>query len=154
MRRPRLIAVMVVGGAITVLAAQQSADRSWTPGVQKAPEDSPVLSPEAEMKQFYLPPGFHAELVAAEPLIQDPIAVDFDADGRMWVVEYPEYVPDLQAPEPNLDPIGRIVVLEDTDNDGKMDKRTVFADGLVQARAVKALDHGILWPAEFFAERL
>ena len=51
---------------------------------------------------------------------------------------------DLQAPEPNLDPIGRIVVLEDTDNDGKMDKRTVFADGLVQARAVKALDHGIL----------
>ncbi len=62
----------------------------------------------------------------------------------MWVVEYPEYVPDLQTPEPNLDPIGRIVVLEDTDNDGKMDKRTVFADGLVQARAVKALDRGIL----------
>ena len=51
---------------------------------------------------------------------------------------------DLQAPEPNLDPIGRIVVLEDTDNDGKMDKRTVFADGLVQARAVKVLDHGVL----------
>ena len=56
----------------------------------------------------------------------------------------PEYVPDLRAPEPNLDPIGRIAVLEDTNNDGKMDKRTVFADGLVQARAVKALDHGIL----------
>jgi len=62
-----------------------------------------VLSPENEMKQFYLPPGFHAELVAAEPLVQDPIAIDWDADGRMWVVEYPEYVPDLQAPEPNLD---------------------------------------------------
>ena len=62
----------------------------------------------------------------------------------MWVVEYPEFVPDLQTPEPNLEPIGRIVVLEDTDNDGKMDKRTVFADGLIQARAVKALDHGIL----------
>ena len=144
MRRLRLMALMVVAGAITVFAAQQPADRSWTPGVQKAPDDSSVLSPEDEMKQFYLPPGFHAELVAAEPLIQDPIAIDWDADGRMWVVEYPEYVPDLQAPEPNLDPIGRIVVLEDTDNDGKMDKRTVFADGLVQARAVKALDHGIL----------
>jgi mono/diheme cytochrome c family protein len=137
------MALMVVG-AISVLAAQQSADRSWTPGVQKAPDDSPVLSPEDEMKQFYLPPGFHAELVAAEPIIQDPIAIDWDADGRMWVVEYPEYVPDLQTPEPNLAPIGRIVVLEDIDNDGKMDKRTVFADGLVQARAVKALDHGIL----------
>ena len=144
MRKLRLMALMVVAGAITVLAAQQPADRSWTPGVQKAPDASPVLSPEDEMKQFYLPPGFHAELVAAEPLIQDPIAIDWDADGRMWVVEYPEYVRDLQAPEPNLDPIGRIAVLEDTDNDGKMDKRTVFADGLVQARAVKALDHGIL----------
>lgn len=144
MRRLRLMALMVVAGAITGLAAQQPADRSWTPGIQKAPDASPVLSPEDEMKQFYLPPGFRAELVAAEPLIQDPIAIDWDPDGRMWVVEYPEYVPDLQAPEPNLDPIGRIAVLEDTDNDGKMDKRTVFADGLVQARAVKALDRGIL----------
>jgi mono/diheme cytochrome c family protein len=144
MRRLRLIALLVVAGAVTVFTAQQPADRSWTPGVQKAPDASPILSPDDEMKQFYLPPGFHAELVAAEPLIQDPIAIDWDADGRMWVVEYPEYVPDLQTPEPNLDPIGRIAVLEDTDNDGKMDKRTVFADGLVQARAVKALEHGIL----------
>jgi len=91
--------LVVVGGAIAVLAAQQPADRSWTPGVQKASDASPVLSPEEEMKQFYLPPGFHAELVAAEPLIQDPIAIDWDPDGRMWVVEYPEYVPDLQVGE-------------------------------------------------------
>ena len=80
----------------------------------------------------------------AEPLVQDPIAVDWDADGRLWVVEYPEYVRNLTDPEPNLEPIGRIGVLEDTDNDGTMDKRTVFADGLVQGRSVKALDHGIL----------
>src|SRR3954464_13673960 len=144
MRRLHLMALLLAGATITVLVAQQSADRSWTPGVQKMPVESPVLSPEEEMKQFYLPPGFHAELVAAEPLIQDPIAIDWDADGRMWVVEYPEFVPDLQTPEPNLAPIGRIVVLENVDNDGRMDKRTVFADGLVQARAVKALDHGIL----------
>jgi len=95
MRKLRLAALIVVGGAITVLAAQQPSDRSWTPGVQKAPDESPVLSPEEEMKRFYLPPGFHVELVAAEPLIQDPIAIDWDADGRMWAVEYPEYVPDL-----------------------------------------------------------
>ena len=96
------------------------------------------------MKHFYLPPGYRVELVASEPLVQDPIAVDWDADGRLWVVEYPEYVRNLTDPEPNLEPIGRIAVLEDTDNDGKMDKRTVFADGLVQGRSVKALDHGIL----------
>ena len=48
------------------------------------------------------------------------------------------------TPEPNLDPIGRIVVLEDTDHDGVMDKRTVFADGLILARALKVLEHGVL----------
>jgi putative membrane-bound dehydrogenase-like protein len=144
MRKLHLTALLFVLGGMAALPAQQPADRSWTPGVKKAADESPVLSPEEEMKQFFLPPGFHVELVASEPLIQDPIAIDWDADGRMWVVEYPEFVPDLQAPEPNLDPIGRIAVLEDTNNDGKMDKRTVFADGLVQGRSVKALDHGIL----------
>src|SRR5215470_3859486 len=116
MRRLRLIALLFACGA-TALLAQQVNDRSWSPGVQKAPDQSPPLSPEEEAKHFYLPPGFHAELVASEPLIKDPIAIDWDADGRMWVVEYPEYVPDLTTAEPNLEPIGRIAVLEDTNND-------------------------------------
>jgi mono/diheme cytochrome c family protein len=136
--------LLIASGVMTAVATQLPADRSWTPGVRKAPVESPPLTPQEEMQHFVLPPGFHAELVVSEPLIQDPIAIDWDADGRMWVVEYPEFVPDLDTPEPNLDPIGRIAVLEDTNNDGTMDKRTVFAGGLVQARAVKALDHGIL----------
>src|ERR1051325_3048948 len=122
MRRLRLLALLLTCAAMPVLIAQQPADRSWTPGVRKAPVESPPLTPEEEMKTFVLPPGYRVELVASEPLIQDPIAIDWDRDGRMWVVESPEFVPDLQAPEPNLDPIGRIVVLEDTNNDGKMDK--------------------------------
>src|SRR5205823_3663046 len=106
--------------------------------------ESPALSPTEALKTFYMPPGYHVELVASEPLVHDPIAMDWDPQGRLWVVEYPEYVRDLNAPEPNLDPIGRVVVLEDTNHDGRMDKRTVFADGLVQARALKVLDHGVL----------
>src|SRR6478672_13706656 len=144
MTRLHAMALVLFFGALVALGAQEPSDRSWSPGVQKAPDTSPPLSPADEMKQFYLPPGYRVELVASEPLIQDPIAIDWDADGRLWVVEYPEYVRNLTDPEPNLEPIGRIAVLEDTDNDGKMDKRTVFADGLVQARSVKALDHGIL----------
>ena len=54
------------------------------------------------------------------------------------------FVRDLVAPEPNLDPIGNVVVLEDTDSDGKMDKRTVFADKLILPRAVKVLSNGVL----------
>src|SRR5262249_4531111 len=65
-------------------------------------------------------------------------------DGRLWVVEIPGFLHDLAAPEPNLEPTGRVVVLEDTDHDGKMDKRTVFTDGLRLPRALKVLDHGVL----------
>ncbi len=141
----RIAALLVMAAGLGVYGYQSSpANRPWPPGVQKVSDESPALSPAEALKTFFMPPGYHLELVASEPLVQNPIAVDWDPDGRLWVVEYPEYVRDLQAPEPNLDPIGRIVVLEDTNNDGKMDKRTVFADGLVQARAVKVLDHGAL----------
>src|SRR6476661_934937 len=141
----RVSALFVVGAGLGLYGYQSSpVNRPWPPGVQKVSDESPALSPTDALKTFFMPPGYHVELVASEPLVQNPIAIDWDPDGRLWVVEYPEYVRDLQAPEPNLDPIGRIAVLEDTDNDGKMDKRTVFADGLVQARAVKALNQGIL----------
>ena len=116
----------------------------WPPGVQRVPADAPALSPAEAMKTFSMPPGYHLELVASEPLIQDPITIDWDGDGRLWAVEMPGFVPDLAAQEPNMAPIGRVVVLEDTDNDGVMDKRTVFADGLVLARSLKVLDRGAL----------
>ena len=88
-------------------------------------------------------PGYRLELVASEPLIQDPVAIDWDVQGRLWAVEMPGYMRDVAGGNEH-DPIGRIVVLEDTNDDGKMDKRTVFADGLVLARALKVLDHGVL----------
>src|SRR5262249_42413981 len=119
-------------------------DRSFPPGVQKVTDQSPALSPEEAMKSFYLPPGYYLELVASEPLVHDPIAMDWDTSGRLWVVEMPAYLRDLQLPEPNLEPMCRIVVLEDTDGDGRMDRRTVFADKLVLPRSVKVLEHGVL----------
>jgi putative membrane-bound dehydrogenase-like protein len=140
-----LIPALVLSLVFSAYAYQTSpVNRPWPPGVQRVSDDSPPLAPAEALKTFYMPPGYHVELVASEPLVKDPIAIDWDPDGRLWVVEYPEFVRHLQAPEPDLDPIGRIVVLEDLNGDGKMDKRTVFADGLVQARAVKVLDRGVL----------
>jgi mono/diheme cytochrome c family protein len=104
---------------------------------------SPVLSPADEMKTFHLPPGYRVELVASEPMVQEPVALDWDQEGRLWVVEMLGYIQDLPATT-EREPSGRISVLEDLDGDGRMDKKTVFLDGLVLPRAIKVLDRGVL----------
>src|SRR4051794_10166541 len=54
------------------------ANRPWPRGVQKVSNESPVLTPADALKTFYMPPGYHLELVASEPLVQDPTAIDWD----------------------------------------------------------------------------
>ena len=117
--------------------------RQWPPPVQKVSNDSPPLSPAEALKTFYLPPGYSVELVASEPLVHDPVAIDWDPEGRLWVVEMSGYMRDVSGTN-ERNPVGRVVVLQDEDGDGRMDKRTVFAEGLVLARAVKVLDRGVL----------
>jgi mono/diheme cytochrome c family protein/glucose/arabinose dehydrogenase len=143
--RFRIIALAMAATAVTAFGYQgASATGQWPPPVQKGPDGSPALSPAEALKTFSMPPGYHLELVASEPLIHDPIVIDWDPEGRLWAVEMPGFVPNLSAPEPYMEPIGKIVVLEDTDHDGTMDRRTVFADGLVLPRALKVLEHGVL----------
>ncbi|HWB01249.1 MAG TPA: PVC-type heme-binding CxxCH protein [Pirellulales bacterium] len=100
-----------------------------------------ALSPEASRDAIVLAPGFHAELVAAEPLIRSPVAIDFDADGRMFVVEYPEYN-DYAATRPHGH--GAVRVLEDRDGDGRMETSTILADGLHAPSGVLCYDGGAL----------
>jgi mono/diheme cytochrome c family protein len=115
----------------------------WPPPVQKVKDLSPPLSAEAEMKTFFLPPGYHVELIAQEPLVQDPVAIDYDADGRMYVLEMTGFA-NSKSMDDSKEPIGRVVILEDTNDDGKMDTRKVFLEGLVLPRALKALSNGVL----------
>lgn len=118
--------------------------QAWPPqSAHKTPEKAPTLSAEEELKTFVLPPGYHAQLVAKEPLVVDPIAIDFDADGRLWVLEMQGFMSEPSGAN-SREPINDVVVLEDTNNDGVMDKRTVFADKLVLPRALKVLDKGVL----------
>lgn len=138
------VALLMVTIVVTGHGYQNApSNRPWPPGVLKVSAESPPLSPQEALKTFYMPPGYRLELVAGEPLIQDPVAIDWDLDGRLWAVEMPGFMADITGSN-ELEPIGRVVVLEDADGDGTMDKRTVFADGLVLARSLKVLDRGVL----------
>jgi len=117
-------------------------NRPWPAAVQrKQPKFPPSLSPVEELKTFHMAPGYQVQLVASEPLVQDPIVAEFDGDGRLWVVEMQGYA--VGQKMVNMEePVGDVAILEDTDGDGVYDKRTVFQDKLILPRALKILDHG------------
>jgi mono/diheme cytochrome c family protein len=116
-------------------------NRPWPASVKtKQPEYPPVLTPAEELKTFHMAPGYQVQLVAADPLIKDPILAEFDGDGRLWVVEMQGYAVGKSMENVENPPMDDLVVLEDTDGDGVYDKRTVFIDKLVLPRALKVLD--------------
>src|SRR5437773_821682 len=85
------------------------------------------VSPEESIKTFKVADGLEATVFAAEPLLVNPCDIDVDARGRVWVCEGANY---RQWAKPPLRPAGdRIVILEDTDGDGRADKSTVFYQG-------------------------
>ncbi|QDV09357.1 Cytochrome c-552 precursor [Planctomycetes bacterium Poly30] len=104
---------------------------------------APVLSPEEERATISVPPGFVVDLVAAEPLVVDPVQIVFDELGRLWVVEMTGYMPDIDGNGEHA-PIGNIAILTDDDGDGTMDSRTNFATELVLPRGVVPLHGGAL----------
>ncbi len=85
------------------------------------------LPPEESMKHIVTPVGFRVELFAAEPDIVNPICMAWDERGRLWIAESIDYPNDIQPPGKGRD---RIKICEDTNNDGKADKFTIFADKL------------------------
>jgi putative membrane-bound dehydrogenase-like protein len=116
-RTPFLLVGILVAG---VAALSVSADSSLA---TKGP-----LSPTEEKVTFRLPKGLHAELVAAEPNVIDPVAMAFDEDGRLYVAEMRGY-PNGGVGTGNITS-GRIRVLEDTDGDGQFEKCSTYADNL------------------------
>lgn len=110
-----------------------------------APQDhpSPPKTPAQELATFEIEDGMKVELVAAEPLVEDPVIIAFDPDGRLWVVEMRGFMPDIDG-EGETQPLGRIKVLQDKNDDGRMDVATVFLDKLILPRAIALVKGGVL----------
>ncbi len=110
---------------------------------------APALSVEQALETFQVAPGYRIEVVAADPLLFDPVAMQIGPDGRLWVVEMRGYMPNVDGKGEDQ-PVGTIAVLTDTDGDGRMDKRSEFASGLVMPRALALVGDGLLVAAPPF----
>jgi len=118
-------------------------NRPWPAPVtptEELPDPAIARSPEEAIKTITTAPGYQLELVAAEPLVQDPIIAEFDGDGRLWVLEMRGFAYHENM-ENSWEPTSELVILEDTDNDTVFDKRTVFMNELILPRSFKILDN-------------
>lgn len=101
------------------------------------------LTPEQSIKTFKLPKGYHLELVASEPMIHEPVAVAWDGNARMYVAELNTYMQDVEGSDEHAQ-TSRVMLLEDTNNDGKMDKSSVFIDKMLLPRMLLCVGHELL----------
>jgi mono/diheme cytochrome c family protein len=102
--------------------------------------EEPVIS----LDGYKLEDGFELEVIASEPLLKAPVAIDFDSKGRIWVVQMPGYMNDMQGSDEDK-PTGSIQILEDLDNDGVVDHAKTFLDSLVMPRALAHVYGGLLY---------
>ena len=110
--------------------------------VVKSPNTVP-LEPADSMKLMNLPKGFSLELVVSEPEISEPVALTWDGNGRMYIVEMRGYMQSIDGLGAK-DPVGRVSLFEDTNGDGSFDKHSVFLDGLIEPRALLYVGDGLL----------
>jgi len=140
MKTPLAALVLLVGATSAFALNKGNAGPTDVKLKFNLPTPAP-LSPEEALKSFRLPPGFRIELVASEPMIESPVAISFDDQGRMFVVEMRSYMRDLEGTT-EKDPTSRVSLLTDTDGDGRMDKASAFLDNLVMPRGVMAVKGG------------
>src|SRR5204863_7795771 len=114
---------------------------SGYPGRKADDDPQPPKSPDEALRSIRVKPGLRVELVAAEPLVVDPVAIDFGTDGKLWVCEMRDYPMGMDG---HWKPGGRIKYLQDLDGDGQYDQATVFLDGLPFPTGVMAWNKGVL----------
>jgi len=128
-----LIACTIATGYVFPVSAQKIYDSQE--------ETIPKYTPSQAVATAKLPPGFRIQVAAAEPDVQQPIAMAWDAGGRLWVAENYTYAE--SSKKFDMDLSDRILVLEDTDGDGTFDKRKVFYENLKELTSIEVGNGGI-----------
>ena len=116
-------------------------DALKAPVIPQVELTSNPLSPEESAKKWQVREGYRIELVAAEPVVLDPVAFDWDEKGRLWVVEMADYPLGMDG---NGQTGGRVVMLEDGDADGRYDKRTVIVSDLSYPTGILTWREGVI----------
>ncbi|MBL9134371.1 MAG: c-type cytochrome [Verrucomicrobiales bacterium] len=140
----RIDEVALYDRALTATEVAAHFDASGFPRVAKVskpPTLTSPLSPMAALASIQVPEGFEVAQAAAEPLVVDPVAMDWDVAGRLWVVEMADYPLGM---DDNGKPGGRVRVLEDTDGDLRYDQSTLFAEGLNFPNGILTWRDGVL----------
>ncbi len=130
---PKLCLAFATGASLLVAAEYKPLEDARRPIAT-----TEALAPAEAVKKMTLPPGFSVQVVAAEPDIVQPVAYTIDDRGRLWVIQNTNY------PECPGEPKDKIIIFEDTDGDGKADKRTVFFDKLTFATGIN-VGFGGVW---------
>lgn len=135
-----VLALSALTCALMTGTALAQSEQVWPPEFQPMPDNFGYMEPEESLETFTLPPGYSIDLVASEPLLGDGIVMQWDYQGRLWVVEttFMLNLEDLTAATPS----SSVVILEDTDGDGVVDERKVFAEDLVLPRSLLILEPG------------
>ena len=143
-------AIMIYAESLT-LNKQTSPSYSFIPNQVMKVDSGPKnlefkllpLSPEQSLTKFIVPEGYHVELVASEPMITEPVAIAWDGNAKMYVAQMETYTQDTDGTG-TKDPKSRVMLLEDTNNDGKMDKSSVFIKDMILPRMLLCVNHELL----------
>lgn len=123
---------------VVVTGLEKPAAAKPAPKVELA---SQPLSPEESAKKWHVREGYRIELVAAEPVVLDPVAFDWDDRGRLWMIEMADYPLGMDG---NGKAGGRVVMLEDINADGRYDKRTVIVNDLSYPTGILTWREGVI----------
>ena len=152
MKKQLLILIAFATAAASIMRCTPS-DTALNDVKEEAGFDSPrtvnsdpkpeYMTPEESLNSFRLPKGYHLELVADESMLSEPVAISWDGNARMFVTQMETYMQTVDTTGEHQRG-SRVMLLEDTDDDGKMDKSTVFIDSLMLPRMILTVGDELL----------